>query len=441
MQRRSFLGLLGGAATLRSANRPNVVLILADDLGYECLSCNGSTSYKTPNLDKLAASGVRFTRAYAQPLCTPTRLQFMTGQHNFRNWVAFGLMNPAERTFGHMMREAGYKTAIAGKWQFWSYDGPGPSQRRGKGQRIQDAGFDEYSVWHAWHTEDKGSRYADPVIFEDGRIRTDTKGKYGDDLWVDFLGRFMERNRKEPFFAYYPMALTHGPFNLTPKSAAWDSGNRLKDDPANYKDMVEYMDHCVGRLLGKIDALGLRSNTLVLFYADNGTPREVTSEWKGKPMRGGKGLTTDAGMHVPLIANWPGVAKAGSVCGDLVDSTDFVPTLCEATGAKKLAGAADGRSFLPQVRGEKGSPREVAFSHYDPHPGGKVNFPPTRLAWDKRWKLYMDGRLFDYVADPDETKPVEGQPEVRSRLQAELDRMAKVKAPAFNKYEAFGKAY
>src|ERR687891_354627 len=101
MNRRSFLGLLGGAAAAQPADRPNVVLIMADDLGYECLSCNGSTSYKTPNLDKLAAGGVRFTHAYAQPLCTPTRLQLMTGKYNHRNWVAFGILDPRERTFGH----------------------------------------------------------------------------------------------------------------------------------------------------------------------------------------------------------------------------------------------------------------------------------------------------------------------------------------------------
>jgi arylsulfatase A len=142
-----------------------------------------------------------------------------------------------------------------------------------------------------------------------------------------------------------------------------------------------------------------------------------------------------------LIANWPGAAKGGSVCADLVDSTDFIPTICDATGAKPLAGAVDGRSFLPQIRGEKGSPRDVLFSHYDPHPGCKVDYKPTRYTWDHRWKLYMDGRLYDYAADPLEEKPVSGQPEVRKKLQAVLDRMAKEKPPVFNKYSAYGAAY
>src|SRR4051812_41182755 len=117
LNRRQFLGSLAVGATAQNRNqsRPNILLILADDLGFECLRCNGGTSYRTPNLDQLAASGIRFTHAYAQPLCTPTRVQLMTGQYNFRNWVGFGLMNRNEKTFGHMMKKAGYRSAIAGK--------------------------------------------------------------------------------------------------------------------------------------------------------------------------------------------------------------------------------------------------------------------------------------------------------------------------------------
>jgi arylsulfatase A-like enzyme len=446
LSRRSFLGALAALRPAAAASRPNVVLILADDLGYECLNSYGGTSYRTPNLDAMARSGVRFTHAFAQPLCTPTRLQLMTGQHNFRNWRAFGIMDPKERTFGHMMRNAGYRTCIAGKWQMWSYDGPG-SPRRGIGQRPEDCGFHEYSLWHAEHTEQKGSRYADPVIKENGKLRTDTKGKYGEDLFCEYVCGFMERNKDRPFFVYYPMALTHGPFNLTPRSADWAAGDRLRGNPKYFADMVVYMDEVVGRVLKKIDGLGLGSNTLVLFYSDNGTAQGLRSRMGARIVEGGKGLTTDAGMHVPLIARWTGKAAPGRVLDDLVDSTDFLPTIAETTGAKWFSDLpVDGRSFLPQILGRKVTPRDALFAHYDPHPGCKVKYPPTRFAWDHHWKLYMDGRLYNLDKDILEKSPLEegeggpGAAAARKKLQAVLDRLAKVKSPRFNEFSAYGEA-
>jgi len=428
-----------------SGDRPNIVLIMADDLGHECLNCYGGTSYRTPRLDAFARSGVRFTHAYAQPLCTPTRLQLMTGQHNFRNYKSFGVMDPKEKTFGHMMQAAGYRTVIAGKWQLYSYDGPG-SKYRGTGMLPEQGGFHEYLLWHDRYTEDKGSRYADPVLNQNGSRVAGTKGKYGEDLFVEFLTGFMEKNRSRPFLAYYPMTLTHGPFNMTPRSRDWATGDRLKDDPKYYSDMVAYMDECVGRVLDAVDRLDLARRTLVLFYADNGSPPEVTSRMGSRVIPGGKRFTTDAGMHVPLIARWQGVTRPGSVCADLVDSTDFIPTICEATGARWFAGRPlDGRSFLPQLRGLRGNPRSVAFAHFDPHPSCKADVKPTRLAWDHRWKLYLDGRLFDLENDIAEQRPLahgQGGPEAaaaRVRLQKELDHWAAVKPPRFNKYEPDGR--
>lgn len=440
ISRRGFLTAAAGGA-LAQNTKPNVVLIMADDLGYECLGCYGGTSYRTPNLDRMAQSGVRFSHAYAQPLCTPTRLQLMTGQHNFRNWRAFGVMDPKEKTFGHMMQRAGYKTAITGKWQLFSYEGPG-SPRRGLGMLPEQGGFDEYLLWHDKHTETKGSRYANPVVNDNGKLRAATKDKYGPDLFADYLCGFMERNRERPFFAYYPMALTHGPFNPTPRSQDWAKGDRLKDDPKYFGDMVEYMDEVVGRVLKKIDDLSLASRTLVLFYSDNGTARGLKSRMGDREVEGGKGFTTEAGMHVPLIARWSGTAKAGAVCPDLVDSTDFIPTVTAATGAKWFDGRPlDGRSFLPQIRGDRGNAREALFAHYDPHPGCKVNFTPTRLAWDHKWKLYMDDRLFNLEEDPLEQSPVKNAPpEVRKRLAVTLAQMTKIKPPAFNSYATDGRA-
>src|SRR5688572_20753650 len=198
-----MMALLALAARVQGAaaphSRPNILLILADDLGRECLGSYGGLEYRTPHLDQLASRGMQFTHAYAQPLCTPTRLQLMTGKYNHRNWIAFGIMDPKERTIGHFMQDGGYKTCLAGKWQFHSYDPPdypGSAGRRGIGMKVEHAGFDAYSVWHAFHTEEKGSRYANPTVYQDGRFLENTAGKYGEDIWIEYIANFLDRNRE-----------------------------------------------------------------------------------------------------------------------------------------------------------------------------------------------------------------------------------------------------
>jgi arylsulfatase A-like enzyme len=210
--------------------------------------------------------------------------------------------------------------------------------------------------------------------------------------------------------------------------------------------MVEYMDYSVGRILKTLDRLALATRTLVLFYSDNGSPPEVTSRMGSRVVPGGKRLTTEAGMHVPLIARFAGTAPAGRICPDLVDSTDFIPTMMEATGARWFDGRPlDGRSLFRQILGTPAQPRDALFSHFDPHPGCKVNVPATRLAWDHRWKLYLDGRLYNTEQDPLEERAISGAAEppearaARAKLQGVLDRMAKVKAPQFNRFESDGR--
>ncbi|MCX6605893.1 MAG: sulfatase-like hydrolase/transferase [Acidobacteria bacterium] len=425
MNRRQFLGSLASVAALPAQpKRPNILLILADDLGYECLGCYGGTSYKTPNLDRLAAEGMRFRYAFAQPLCTPTRMQLMTGKYNFRNWQAFGIMDPKERTFGHLFTENGYRTAIAGKWQFWSYNPPDfEPEWRGKGQKIEDAGFDEHCVWHAAHTEDKGSRYGDPTIYTNGKLEPKLKDKYGDDLFADFLLNFIKKPDPKPWFAYWPLALTHDPFVPTPDSPEFNGPNRLKADNRFFKDEVEYMDKVVGRVLSQVPA-----DTLVLFFGDNGTNNTVTSQLNGKPYQGDKGMPTEAGTRVPMIVRWKGVTPAGKINDDLIDSCDFLPTIAAAANVPtKSMGRMDGVSFLPQLQGKIGVPRPWIYSWYDPRPGqGKERWTRTqRYAFDREWKLYDNGRLVNWAQDPKEAKPVQNA-EVRTRLQNVLDRMAAV---------------
>ena len=423
-----------GIVQVRSSlEKPNVIMIMADDLGYECLGVYGSLSYETPHLDRMAEEGVLFSDAHAIPLCTPTRVSLMTGKYNFRNWKAFGILDPNARTFGHWMRDAGYATCIVGKWQLWSYNRIGyMPEWRSRGMTAENAGFDEYALFHTEHDEQKGSRYSDPDIDVNGTYLKNKEGRYGPDFSVEYMGEFMERHKNEPFFVYYPMALTHGPLQPTPDSPEWPE-QRHQEDTRFFKDMVEYMDKLIGKIRAKVDQLGLSENTLILFYSDNGTVRGIPSKMKdGTTIIGGKGDPTVYGSHVPLIVSWPGTAKAGHIVSDLVEPNDFIPTILEAAGVPLPEDEIfDGVSFLPQLKGETGNPREWIFIHYNPLPGhGKERFRKWRWAQDHRWKLSEEtGYLFDLSVDPLEKFPImvgegsEAAETARTKLQAVIDSM------------------
>jgi len=403
----------GLLVTAHADKRPNIILIMADDIGVEGIGCYGGTSYRTPAIDRLAKEGIRFTHAYAQPLCTNTRIQLMTGLYNNRNWLYFGTLDPKAKTFGHRMQEAGYTTCIAGKWQLQSYDPPsypGSHLRRGKGMKVAEAGFDEYSLFHSWHTEDKGRRFKNPTMYENGRLLKELKGEYGPDHWVEFINDFIKRKKDDdqPFFVYYAMALPHRPFVPTPDSADWENDAAHEtEDPRHFPDMAEYMDKCVGRVVKQVDDLGLGEETLIIFYSDNGTHRKIISQTKNGPVVGGKGRTTDAGTHVPLAVRWTGKIKPGRN-DNLVDSTDFLPTIMEAAGRPIPSEAKlDGISFYPQLFGKSDRVRPWVFCHYDPRPGwDKDQFRKIRFARDKRYKLYGDGKLYDVPNDKLEKKPI-----------------------------------
>ena len=383
------------------AKQPNVLLIMADDVGIEAFGCYGGSSYRTPQIDKLAEGGLRFTHAYSQPLCTPTRVQIMTGRYNHRNWTYFGILDPKEKTFGHLMKEAGYKTCISGKWQLQSYDPPdfpNAERRRGKGMKVTQAGFDEHCLFHSWHTEKKGSRYAGPTYYKNGKLMTEGKDTYGPDVSVDFILDFMERNRKEPMFVYYPMALPHRPMVPTPDSKEWDDPKRSDEEDVRYfTDMVAYMDKLVGRLVDGLNELGLRKDTLVLFYSDNGTHLTVSSVLNGKQVQGGKATPRQTGIRVPLIASWPGKIEGGRTTSDLVDASDFFPTLADLAEVKiPTQRQIDGLSFVPTLFDKPGKRRDWSFFWYDPRPGWDKNrFSRSVFALDHNYKLFSDGRFFD----------------------------------------------
>lgn len=396
----------------RADDRPNIVFILADDVGCEPLGCYGGQSWPTPHIDRLAAGGLRFDHCYSMPVCHPTRVCLLTGRYPMHvgdpAWGSFPRQLEGH-TLAHVLRQAGYATAVAGKWQLCllgkDLDHP---------YRL---GFQEYCLF-GWH---EGGRYHHPLIWQNGSQRTDTRGKYGPDIYVDFLIEFMKRHRERPFFLFYSMALCHDVTDDLDQPVAYVPG---KDRYLNYGEMIASMDACVGRVVQAIDELELRERTVIFFTGDNGTavrsiiraePRQpdewtyvrdpVVSRVNGKDVPGGKGSLTDGGTHVPLIVNWKSTIPRGTTTDTLVDFSDFLPTLADlGKTTVPLDVETDGHSFAMQWRDE--DPRERrkwAFSQ-----GRRGKF------WvrDQTWKLYNDGSLFDLANDPAERKPL--RPDVES---------------------------
>jgi len=424
MKRRDFLKIVGSAPLLPAAlsfakqqKRTNVILILTDDTGYEVFGCYGSKQYRTPRVDHLAETGMRFNHCYSNPVCSPSRVKIMTGKSNVRNYVHWGILDPKEKTIGHMVKDAGYATCVAGKWQL-NGDGTFAPETKGTGTLPQDAGFDEHCCWQLGAKH----KYWEPVFTINGKTKAIAdENAFGPTLMNDYVCDFIDRHKETPFFIYYPMVLTHGPFVPTPDSTDRSS----TDNQKNFEDMVAYMDKLVGRVADKLDEAGVRNNTLILFTGDNGSPGGkkggIKSGLNGKIIDGGKSLTTDAGTRVALVANMPGTVPSGKVSDDLVDFSDMMPTISDMTGAKLPAGEVlDGVSFAPQLRGGKGTPREWIYCYNEPIPGMT---PPSVFARDQRWKLYSDGRLYDISKDVLEQHPIAGDSPARRKLQAALDSM------------------
>jgi arylsulfatase A len=423
------LTLIGTRPSHATSNRPNIILIVADDLGYECITANGGQSYQTPVLDRLAAEGIRFEHCHSQPLCTPTRVQLMTGRYNVRNYINFGTLPRTETTFAHTLKQAGYATAICGKWQL----GKEPDS-------PQHFGFDEAFLWQ--HTR-RPPRYANPGLERNAAEKDYTQGEYGPTLINDFALDFITWHKEQPFFLYYPMILTHDPFQPTPDSPNWDpktADERQLKDPKHFSDMVAYMDKMIGRVDAKLEELGIRDNTVLIFLGDNGTHSTITSQFKGKPYWGGKGSTTARGTHVPLIVSWPALITTGRVNTDLICTADFLPTLCHIAGSPLPTGL-DGITFFPQLQGQPGTPRPWIYSWYSPRQ--KMDLTVQECVFNHHYKLYRDGSFFDLRQDPFETGPINpssliaDQISARQELQSALARYANVRPTALD--EAFAK--
>jgi len=406
-------GLFAGEA---SDIRPNIVLIMADDAGFECFGCYGSKEYMTPRLDVLAAKGIRFTNCHSTPLCTPSRVNLMSGKSNVFNYENFGVYPKGEPTFANHFKQHGYATAVAGKWQLL--------MNRAGGITPDEAGFDTFCLWNFPGTSRE--RYWNPSLMQDNKLLELPQDSYGPTVVTDFLISFIQAHRDQPFLVYYPMLLPHNPFLPTPDSADRNS----KDNKQNFIDMVAYVDVCVGRIEDALIELGIRENTLIVFVGDNGTNDLITSEFRDGYIRGAKGYTRDHGTHVPLIANLPSRIPTGQVNEDLVCFSDFFATLVEGAGlpAKEVRDG-DGWSFWPQCLGKPGKKREWVYGYYFPRPyakkfDDKYQHYEVRYARNKRYKLYDDGTLYDTMVDVLETRPLAIAGEllpVRDQLQAVLD--------------------
>lgn len=412
-----IIALLGLFLSCRPEPRTgpdNLILIMADDMGYECLSVHGSLSYQTPHIDQLALDGMVFTHCYAQPLCTPTRVQLMTGRYNFRNYRQFGYLDLNQKTFAHDLQEAGYATCMTGKWQL-----------DGGIEAPHQAGFDEYCLWQIYNhiagKDERGSRYADPRYYINGDLYDDQTLKYGPDVFTDFALRFMDKHQHEPFMIYYPMVLPHDPFCPTPDSDMWAT-NRFDRDTSYFRDMVSYTDQLVYAFRRKIEELALEDCTYLIFTGDNGTSRSIVTQTVNGPVRGGKSLTHEYGIHVPLVVYAPGRVRAGQQSSALIDFTDFFPTLLEAAGTSADENyQLDGISFLPILSGEREQLRDFVYGYYWHR--GRNPLIVQEYIRDHQYKYYRDGRIFDPVSDPEEMHPLEGPyaDELRKRYEQKIN--------------------
>lgn len=365
-----------------SSEKPNIIYILADDLGIGDVSCYGSENNRTPIIDKLAKGGTRFTHGYTAPLCGPSRAMILTGRYAFRtgavNQDMVGQIKPEnEVLIPSVLKPEGYTSAMVGKWSQF-------------GLTPKEFGFDDYITFQGsgcyWSTEKKKAEN----YIENGENKKLDSLTYMPDLIHKHLVNFLTANKDKPFFLYYSMVNVHALIQRTPDS---------KPGSDFYDDNIAYMDKLVGKLLNVLDDLKLRKNTLIVFMGDNGTASQYAdrSSIGGKALSGKKGTMLECGSLVPTIANWPGVIEAGKVSDLLIDSSDILPTFADLAGAKlPTKNVLDGRSFLPQLMGKKGNPREWIFTEL----GNKW------YVRDAMWKLNREGELFDMSNAPFEEKLV-----------------------------------
>lgn len=423
----SVFCLLG--ASLQAAVKPNLIIILADDLGYGDIGPFGNTTQRTPNLDRMAREGMKLTSFYAAPCCSPARAALMTGCYARRvglnlapsgHWVilpreSIGL-NPAETTLAEVLRGRGYATKMIGKWHLGDQPEFLPTRH----------GFDEFfglpysnDMWPAFNEEttpralelrEKFNHPPLPLLRDDRVLRA---VEDQDALTMEFTREaveFIRGNAAWPFFLYLPHIAVHVPHH---PGAAF----RGKSGNGVYGDWVEELDWSVGEMLRALRETGLDENTLVIFTSDNGATTLHGS--RNAPLRGRKGTVFEGGVRVPCLARWPGRIPAGAVCDEIAGLFDLLPTAAALSGAELPKEVVfDGRDLTPLLTGQTGaaSPHEAVFIY---------NRETIAAVRSGRWKLHTkSGELYDLQADIAEAHDVAAaHPEVVERLRALVARM------------------
>jgi len=425
-----YVGSIFGLSILGAAERPNILLIVTDDQGYWDTGISGNPDIETPNMDRLAKDGVQFSRFYCAPVCAPTRAGLMTGRYYLRTGLyntRFGgdTLGKNEITVAQLLKKSGYTTGIFGKWHLGKYHGFQPNQR----------GFDEFLGHYHGHIE----RYSFPdQIYHNGKP-VEARG-YVTDLFTDAAMDFIEASheRDEKFFCYLAFNAPHSPWLLDTSHFDQPEGDKILEKylkkglpmrDARIYSLVERIDINLGRLFEKIDQLGLRKDTVVLFMSDNGG---VSRHFKAG-LKGGKGSPHEGGVRSPLFVRWPGHFPSGGVVEAQTSHVDMLPTFCELAGVPVPADRTiDGKSLIPLLLSGKGkSHHEYVYHTWDRY------FPNPDRRWsvsDQRWKLTgMFGKdsepspsgwkLYDLEKDPGETKNLSSnEPGQVKRLRKEFVR-------------------
>ena len=424
---------------LCAAPQPNIVVIMADDLGWRDLHCYGNEQIDTPFLDQLAAEGMRFTDAYAAaPVCSPTRAAMMTGlaparlrltNHAPGNPDGFALPGSdlqepetvrhlalSYTTIAERLSAAGYATGHVGKWHL-SYVNPrGSAQLDQRELYPEKQGFD---VNIGGNSSGGPPSYFSP--YRNPALKDGAAGEYLPSRLADEAMNFVRSNRGRPFFLNWWPYSVHYPMQAPAELIAKYRQRQEVKDPV-YAAMIEGMDAAIGRFLKQLDEAGLRDNTLILFKSDNGG-----YSGDNRPLRGFKGTLYEGGLRVPWIVRWPGRVPAGSICATPVISTDCYPTLLEAAGVQPVPGSTlDGRSLIPLFEQKPGFDRDAIFFHYPNYAFHKKNRLGSAMrAGDFKLITYYDnGELELYRLSSDigeEVNLSQQHPEIVRQLKDKLD--------------------